>query len=484
MAWRKTVSEATTRIQPGNGFVPASGTAARSVCFAFKTSDTYSTQRYMGGWGVNAVGEAYRWRLDPTYSYSFRIEVNSGNIVFSTTGLNDGNWHFVVFGSDASADIVDTVCYIDGTLQTTTTSASRAINTATTYGLHIGVDYGQVVSNGTFGPVCEYAEVAVFDRKLSAGEMIALSKGVSPALLPNGRLQYWPLIRQYVDYDGSTAPSVVGSNYTISTHPPIIYPSAQKLQFPLAAATGPVITRVYTDSATQYAASATSVAITIDNSVQAGDLISIYWMCRSAFTVPSGWTSYHEVQLTGFNQRSGILLKTSDGTEGGTTVTLTQASAGRIEGMHAIHRSSTGALAYSQGQGLDAGNNATAAQTYTCPGLTESGEFLVLVNTNNVYSNANELGIILHASADAEYGRLNTTAQPNTDANRLCCFEAIYEGADTSVLVTTAITANRDVQISMLTVVPVSGSGPSVNWNGLTSYNWNGVTSFNWNGIS
>lgn len=195
------------------------------------------------------------------------------------------------------------------------------------------------------------------------------------------------------------------------------------------------ISRVHadTDADVVYSASATSVSVTIDAAVQEGDLILIFYMTRHAVTVPTGFTKYAEVLVgvgPGADQRHGWFAKTSDGTEGGTTVSVVQASANRIEAGHLIYRSSVGDLTPSQ------------ATTYPSDGTSsvtlsdsETQAFMAVSLLGNVYSSSISDGADLIAGTDAEWTQLVFGNAANTDQNRNMVAEAIYSGADTTTVV-------------------------------------------------
>lgn len=210
------------------------------------------------------------------------------------------------------------------------------------------------------------------------------------------------------------------------------------------------ISLVHADALTQFSASSISVSITIDSDVAAGDLIVIPYMTRSVVTTPSGYTKLAEVNVTNFTaQYSGLFVKTSNGTEGGTSVTVTQSSSSRIEAMHAIFRSTSGGLEVSQTDTFDG----DASLNGTLPALTESEGFVGISVASNIYAAANDHPFDIVSGSDSEWARLNTGANVSADGNRLSGFYGIYTGADTTALTLTCTNGSRDWQASILSFI-------------------------------
>lgn len=269
MAWSKTSSDTTTFID--SGVVPVSGTNARSVFFIFKSSHVGAD--YFFGWGDTSAGTTYQLRFETGGGvYRPRLEVGSGFAIANTSSVNDGNVHRIAISNAASSNVTATTFYVDGSNVGISSSSSRAINTGTGNDFALGVN----VSRNIAGSVTEYAEFAVYNRDLDAAEMAMLTGGlITPRSIPRGRILYWPLVREYQDLSGLSNPTVNGSNYSITAHPRIIYPSANILQFPPTAAggvTGAVpdsltITDTTTNTATIVALASDSLALSDTSSV-------------------------------------------------------------------------------------------------------------------------------------------------------------------------------------------------------------------------
>jgi len=82
------------------------------------------------------------------------------------------------------------------------------------------------------------ADVAVWDAELTASEVLSLSLGLSALFVrPQSLVFYAPLVNSQHDVVGGIDGALDGTG--TFAHPPIIYPSAQILQFPPVAAAAP-----------------------------------------------------------------------------------------------------------------------------------------------------------------------------------------------------------------------------------------------------
>ena len=118
------------------GYPGVTGTDPRTLCAWIKT-DVANTNMTIMSWGENATGQKWRMRQDTTGG--LRIEVNGG-YHYGVTNIGDGNWHHVAvtFEDDGSPDVLDTLLYVDGQLDTTLASQATAVDTATTGAVRIG----------------------------------------------------------------------------------------------------------------------------------------------------------------------------------------------------------------------------------------------------------------------------------------------------------------------------------------------------------
>lgn len=87
--------------------------------------------------------------------------------------------------------------------------------------LRIGISH--VATRPLVGRV---AEVALFDRALSAGERAALAAGDSPMSLSPPPARYWRLKDNLLDIDGANALTALGEAIIDADHPPVADPPA------------------------------------------------------------------------------------------------------------------------------------------------------------------------------------------------------------------------------------------------------------------
>ena len=237
MAWNKSTSETTTYLD--YGFLPPTGSAARTVMVKFKTSST-AAQNWLWGYGGTATNTRFSALIIQTagaFSYVYMISISGTNYYGSTTeNLNDGNWHAIVSGVPTGGRLLDSTHHIDGVSQSNVVDTDPNANTGTTHDFTVGMD----PNNPLAGGANDFAEIAWWDVDLPSEQKLMLSTGkYSPLFVPNGRIMYSDLKRSHLDVIGSAATITEnGANGSVSTHPPIIQPSAQILQFPTLVAAG------------------------------------------------------------------------------------------------------------------------------------------------------------------------------------------------------------------------------------------------------
>jgi hypothetical protein len=159
--------------------------------------------------------------MNTNETVSARTATGAANSVStSAASLSAGAWAHVggVFASATSR-----TAYLNGTAATTETTSRvpTGINSAA-----IGVTPH---TSGSFSLPWrgEIAEVGIWDVALDAGEMTALSKGISPLLVrPASLVYYWPILGKYdpeVDRVSTNALTVTGTTQA-AAHPRIMYP--------------------------------------------------------------------------------------------------------------------------------------------------------------------------------------------------------------------------------------------------------------------
>lgn len=206
-------------------------------------------------------------------------------------------------------------------------------------------------------------------------------------------------------------------------------------------------TLIYKDNIPAFTSSATTVSLTINAGATVGRLISIEYMARDVVTPPAGWTKRGEVLLGSNGQRSGLIEKIADGTEGGTTFTLTQATSTRMEINQGIWSSSVGGIAFANSTTLD--GNATASGLL--PTIAETGSFLALSVASNVFSDSLARSMNIAAASDAEWFDWNETPNSSLGSNRLWGAYAIYAGADTTSITWDCVASTKEWGASLVT---------------------------------
>ena len=150
----------------GGGYLPPSGTSARTTAAWIKTTGTGA----IIAWGPNTTSLKWHMRLEAAVSFTgaLRLEVGGGSVV-GTKDLRDGQWHHVaaVLPALASPNGTNVILYVDGALESLSSKSASAINT-TAVSATIGVDSQSRYFPGVID------EVRIYNRALTAGEIAAL----------------------------------------------------------------------------------------------------------------------------------------------------------------------------------------------------------------------------------------------------------------------------------------------------------------------
>ena len=160
-------------------FTGIHGTQARTVSMWMKTE---ARDAALLSWGSSGGGQKWTFRTQSTNGVSgaLRTEVSGGHVVGSTL-VADGNWHHVVAVlPQGSSNVSQVLLYVDGFLETTSSTDSSSINTSNSSAVKIGSDFSARHFQGSID------EVAIFDRALNGFEIEALSL-TTPA---NGTFDY------------------------------------------------------------------------------------------------------------------------------------------------------------------------------------------------------------------------------------------------------------------------------------------------------
>ncbi|MFK7784312.1 MAG: LamG domain-containing protein, partial [Crocinitomicaceae bacterium] len=136
------------------------GGAARS-CEAWINS-TVNNKEFTS-WGQNTASSKWNFRIND--NGAIRVEVNGGYII-GTTLVDDGDWHHVACTFNGS-DVQDVLLYVDGQLETISSSLTEPVLTNTTSGINLRLSRG--TNNRYFEGIID--EVRVWSVPLSQTEI-------------------------------------------------------------------------------------------------------------------------------------------------------------------------------------------------------------------------------------------------------------------------------------------------------------------------
>lgn len=183
--------------------------------WVYRTSnDTSALWRLRG----DSFGGGNRWTLPhPNRLYLYAAGVYQCNWSWATPPLNA--WYHLAFTHDVTVIGTAPIVYVNGVSQalTLTDSWGTAISTGDSF-VRMG--------NGPTGNLCWFGSLqndALWNDILSAAEIQALAKGVSPHLIRTGKLvAHWPLLQTAAegDWAGGRAAVIVGT-----TTAPALVPS-------------------------------------------------------------------------------------------------------------------------------------------------------------------------------------------------------------------------------------------------------------------
>lgn len=160
------------------------GGVNRTIALWIKSNAT--TNQTMVEWGINNAGERWTFRLNNSASNGtvggIRTEVQS-TYVISDTAVNDNNWHHVavVFDVAGTPDKADINLYIDGVLETTTTTNGSNPTINSVLNPEVGIGGSNTFANRSVEGLMD--DVAIWSRALSANEIAALANG-APIVIP------------------------------------------------------------------------------------------------------------------------------------------------------------------------------------------------------------------------------------------------------------------------------------------------------------
>jgi hypothetical protein len=174
-------------------YLGVSGNNARTCGAWVKTTSTSPMALF--SWGSDAPGNKWTVMLQ---SGALRLE-NSGGAVQGTRTVNNGQWHHVActFQNDGSPNITDTKLYIDGTPDSASSQTSQTLSTIVANPATIGTDSQDRFFQGVLD------EVRIYDRALSAGEIVLMAVGANQSAAAWYRRYYgWSPLSWGTDEDG------------------------------------------------------------------------------------------------------------------------------------------------------------------------------------------------------------------------------------------------------------------------------------------
>lgn len=214
--------------------------AVFSSAAATPTTFTYASWVNIGTYRLNNDYRLLTWGIDASirfavYQANFNAPPTNDWIGFYAPGWDGtdgewvmvgpatGTWAHVAMTYDSGSTTNDPVMYLNGTSSTVTEITNPTGTWATgTDDVYLGNQ-----SAGVRGLDGSLAESAVWNRILTAGEILALSKTYSPSHFPRGLVWYSPTIGRYspemnLATGGGPTGTVTGT--TTVAHPRTLYP--------------------------------------------------------------------------------------------------------------------------------------------------------------------------------------------------------------------------------------------------------------------
>lgn len=199
------------------------------------------------------------------------VDGNTTGAATSTTTINDGNWHFVVFTSTASAQSL----YVDNTSGTAEATTSETLNTANSGVIRMGsTTAGATFFNGTLD------DVRIYTRALTSGasgEAVGLRSN-TPIVSNSNLVNVWKLDTTTAGSTTATDSGSAGATGTLTSFDFNALSNWQVNTNLLDVATEPVISSLITETESpvffQYR----------DNAWSGGAISSSAWSTRSVIT--------------------------------------------------------------------------------------------------------------------------------------------------------------------------------------------------------
>ena len=194
-----------------------------AVAFWMKTTQTTTivgvaaawTSGSRNGWGILLNNVANKITVQ---GYGTSNVLN----IASTTSVNDGNWHHIVFNKNAANGGANEI-YVDGVQEVTANASGQFSQLGVGNSCYIG-DNIDTFWNSYNGLIAEFAQW--YYRKLTADEIVSLAKGFPPHLVARDALKHYaPFVRsdqhRWGSVSGLSAPFIWNSTTgtTFADHP-------------------------------------------------------------------------------------------------------------------------------------------------------------------------------------------------------------------------------------------------------------------------
>lgn len=166
---------------------------------------------------LNANSVSDRWNANDASTMAVNTSWTSGahNVTYPNGGT--GAWHHHAVTITATT----IQAYVDGSSVTTTVSSNTASGSLTTWA---SFSAGNRTSDGARNWDGMLAQIAVWDRVLSADEIAALAKGFSPHHFPGSLVLYLPMDRAGTNFARNQAAPTITGTLVREESPKIILP--------------------------------------------------------------------------------------------------------------------------------------------------------------------------------------------------------------------------------------------------------------------
>jgi hypothetical protein len=179
------------------------------ACWAYPTSSAVGQTAHMyvtrdGSSSARCytlMRQAFTGTANRFYCEIFKNNTTGTSLNSTTVGATDTWYHICLtykFVTDGTSELR---LYVNGSQEASSTAAVGPINQQTA-----AVEIGRRTFSGANYPAnARMAEVAIYNRTLSADEVASLADGMTPdKVSPQGLVLYAPLVRDLIDLKGNT----------------------------------------------------------------------------------------------------------------------------------------------------------------------------------------------------------------------------------------------------------------------------------------